>query len=158
MTVVIAQSCVSSSSVKVERLSEPDNFLLDEFGLKNPGKIIYQFYQSYGFTDKEEQLIMIVEPGNLDFLTNDLPFDSIEIRIMERIDFRKFLKSGQINFEPDKVMHTDIRLESWEYGNWEKKIFCEEGRYKLVKDDTLETVILYDYMTKLLYVESKKSK
>jgi len=160
LTLVLFQNCISSSTDNIERLEEPDYFILNDFGLNNKtGKIIYQFYQSYGFTDKEEQLIMIVEPYNFGVLKYDLPIDSLKIRRIKHIDFRKFTKNGQIDFGPEKIMHTDIRLKSWEYDKSnKKKVFCREGKYSLLKNDSLETIIIYDEKTKLIYVECKKNK
>ncbi len=162
LTLLIAfifQSCISPSSEKIETLKNPDILILKDFGLNVSGEIIYQFYQSYGFTDKEEQLIMIVKPNDIEYLVNELPFDSVEIRKMERIDFTKFIKDDQINFEPDKIMQADIRIEAKEYDKGDKRnVFYGRGKYKLSKSDTLETAILYDGQTKLLYVESKKNK
>lgn len=159
LTVVIIQSCISSSADEIEKREEPDKVVLKKFGINTKGKILYQFYQSYGFTDKEEQLIMIVDPDKFDFLTNDLPFDSIKIKRMEYIDFRKFRTNAQINFEPDKAMFSDIQLESWEYDNGDnKKVFCGQGKYKIAKSKSLETIFLYDQKSKLLYIESKRVK
>ena len=159
LTVLLFQNCISLSTDNIESLEEPDYFILNNFGLNKMGRITYQFYQSYGFTDKEEQLIMIIEPNNVDFLKYDLPIDSLKIITVEHIDFRKFTKSGQIDFEPEKIMHADIRLKSWEYDKGDKKnIFCREGKYSLLQNDSLETIIIYDKKTKLMYVESKKNK
>ena len=159
LTFSLFQNCISVSTDNIQRLEEPNYFILNDFGLHKTGKIIYQFYQSYGFTDKEEQLIMIIEADNVDMLKYDLPIDSLKIRRIEHIDFIKFTNNGQIDFEPEKTIHSDIRLKSWEYDvSDKKKVFCKEGKYSLFQNDSLETIIIYDEKTKLMYVESKKNK
>lgn len=97
-------------------MNTPDNAKMTDFGIKINGQIIYQFYQKYGFTDIEEQLIMVVKPGNIDDVTTDLPFDSLDIKRLGKIDLRKFIKDKPVIFAPEKTLQADIRLES--KGSW----------------------------------------
>jgi hypothetical protein len=157
LTAILIQSCIPPSTDQTEKIDTPDHTKTKDFGIEITGQTIYQFYQKYGFTDLEEQLILIVKPDNVDFLTADLPFDSLDIKRLEKIDLRKFIKDKPVIFAPEKTMQADIRLESKEYDSGQdKSVFHNEGKYGLTKTDTTETIFMFDSQTGLMYVESKK--
>jgi hypothetical protein len=157
LTLVFIQACIPPSIDKTEKITKPDNTKIKDFGIQITGETIYQFYQKYGFTDQEEQLILIVRPDNTDLLSMALPFDSVEIKKIERIDMRKLVKDKPINFEPEKTLQTDIRIESKEFDSGKDKIVHHvAGKYRLVQNDSVETVYIFDSETGLLYIESKK--
>ncbi len=157
LILILIQSCIPPSTDQIEKIDTPNNSKIKDFGIKITGQIIYQFYQKYGFTDLKEHLILIVKPENVDHISTDLPFDSLDIKRVEKIDMQKFIKDKPIIFVYEKNMHTDIRLESEEYDSGkEKLVFHENGKYELIQTDSTETIFVFDSQTGLLYAESKK--
>ncbi|MEM7655477.1 MAG: hypothetical protein AAF399_05055 [Bacteroidota bacterium] len=157
--ILVSQSCIPPSTDQVVQLTKPDNNIIKDFGYTVSGQVLYQFYQQYGFTDLEEQLIMIVRPGEVDYLISVLPFDTLDINRLEKIDMRKFIKGKSIMFAPEKAIHSDIRLTSQEYDSGQTiTVFHEAGKYGWTQTDTTETIFVFDSKTNLLYVESKKWK
>jgi len=154
---IFIQSCIPSSTDQIEIIDTPDILTIDTFGVDTTGQIIYQLYQKYGFTDLEEQLILIIKPEKISNLTSVLPFDSLDIQRIEKIDLRKFIKGTLLNIALEKLIYSDIRIESKEfYSGQSKSIFYNKGQYQLVKTDTTEIIYVFDYQTGLMYIESKK--
>jgi len=86
-----------------------------------------------------------------------LPFDSLDIIKPGKIDMGKFLKDKPVNFAPEKTAQSDIRLESREYDSGQdKSVFHNQGKYMLTKNDSIETIYVFDNQTRLLYIESIK--
>lgn len=52
------QSCNSSTQPSV--IKNPDYKILKQFKIETTGQVIYQLYQKYGFTDIEEQLVLVL--------------------------------------------------------------------------------------------------
>jgi hypothetical protein len=156
---VTIQSCIFPNSNQIEKIDRPDKEKAKDFGVKTYGEIVYQFYEKYGFTDIEEHLIMIVKSDNVNFLTSTLPFDSIATKGLQRIDLKKFTNDSPVNFELEKSLQEDIRIEGKEFdGRQEKPVFHDCGKYGITMNDSIETVYVFDNRTGLLYIESKKLK
>jgi hypothetical protein len=156
---ITIQSCSHPSSNSIEKISKPDRKKVKDFGINISGDIVYQFYEKYGFTDIEEHQILVVKSDNVSFLTSTLPFDSIDIRRLQRIDLRKFIKDKPVDFEPEKIFQEDIRIESKEFdARKEMPVFHDEGKYGITLNDSVETVYVFDKRTELMYVESRKLK
>ena len=158
LIVVLLGSCILPSTDKIKNLDNPDNSITKEFGIDIDGKIIYQFYQKYGFSDFEEQLILIVKTNTVDFLTTKLPFDSKKKKKLNRIDLNKFIIDKPINFDSEKTIQSDIRLTSKEYDARKNDlVLYNNGNYKLIHNDSIETIYVYDWLNGLMYIESKKT-
>jgi len=144
---------------KIEQINKPEYNVVNDFGMKINGEIIYQFYNQYGNTDIEEHLIMIVKQDNISFLNSSLPLDSTDIKKLSRINFRKFTMGKPVNIEPEKKCQEDIRNESREFkGRKETYVFYGEGKYGITFNDSIETLYVFDNKTGLMYVESKNVK
>lgn len=153
------QSCSPSSSNQIEKIDKPDREKVRDFGINVSGEIVYQFYEKYGFTDIEEHQLLIVKSDNVDFLTSTLPFDSIDIRRVQRIDLRKFIKDKPVDFESEKIFQQDVRIESKEFDvRKEIPVFHNEGKYGITLNDSVETVYVFDQRTGLMYVDSRRVK
>ncbi|MEH0154517.1 hypothetical protein V6R21_10260 [Limibacter armeniacum] len=151
------QSCITPSTDEIQKIDKPDYLKIKSFGIGETGQIIYQFYQKYGFTDLEEQLILITKPEKIDFLTSDLPLNLTDLQNLEKIDVRKFKRDTSIIYEVEKYIHSDMRLESEEFDSSKNKsVFHVKGKYKFVQTDSVETLWLFDKQTGLMYIESKK--
>ena len=157
LTWIFMQSCIPQSTENIKKIEAPDKSIIDKFGIKPTGEIIYQFYQKYGLTDLEEHLIMIVRPANTKVLTLNLPFDSLVISRLEHINFGKFVKNSPVDFSAEKTNQADIRLEAKEFDSGkERAINYGRGKYKIIRNDSVETLFVYDKQAKLLYIESKR--
>lgn len=158
LTLTLIQSCIPPSADKTERLTQPDNTKIKRFAIQITGETIYQFYQKYGFNETEEQLILIVKPDNTDLLKLPLPIDSADIKKLKSINMEKLIKDKPINFESEKTLQSDIRIESEEFDSGkDKTIYHTKGKYKLVQNETTETIYIFDSKTGLVYIESKKN-
>lgn len=145
------------STRKNQNLSKPDNTILKDFGIENNGRIVYQFYEKYGFTDIEEHLILLVETDNFDHLNYDLPLESDLNLSFVKIDLKKFETDEKLNLNLEKELHSDIRIDSKEYDSGVLPDFSfQKGKYHLTRTDTIETIYILDSISGLLYIESKK--
>ncbi len=154
----ILPSCITPSSDRPKQLDKPDIQILNEFGINVNGRVVYQFYQKYGFTDLEEQVILIIEPDSHFVLDAHLPFDSVDVEKINVIDMRKFIEDGPINFWPEKHINADIRLESLEYDTLgDKSVFHSVGTYSIVQTDSVETLYVLDEQSGMMYIESKRN-
>jgi hypothetical protein len=150
-------SCIPPSTEKVEQTPSPNNNHSKTFETENYGTIQYQLYKKYGFTDIEEQLIEIHKPKGKIKLKNRLPIDSTIMTTLELIDTRKFRPSFKINYLPEKTINSDILIKSEEYSVKRTPVLSyEKGQYEIVKTENKESIIIYDELNQLIYVEIKK--
>jgi hypothetical protein len=153
------QSCIPSSKETIKKLNSIDESLIKKFGLIIEGKTVYQLYQKYGFTDVEARLIMVVIPSKTESYDKFIPLDSLRIENDLKLNIEKFLANDSINFKIERDYQNDIRLESMEFDlNEKKEILLKNCRYLIYKNDSVQTLILFDEMSRQLFIESKKSK
>ena len=70
----------------------------------------------------------------------------------------KFIIDKPINFDSEKTIQSDIRLTSKEYDARKNDlVLYNNGNYKLIHNDSIETIYVYDWLNGLMYIESKKT-
>ena len=154
---ISTSSCLPPSSIKVKEIQSPETNYIENFNLKFDGEILYQFYQKYGFTDLEEQLILIVKPNSTDLLINELPFNTMEFNRLERIQTNYFFNQAFLNLKVKKDAFMDIRIESKEYNPIDTiKFDASKGKYLILTTDSVETLYVWDSNNNYLYIESNK--
>ena len=157
LTLTLTQSCLPPSKDQIQKIETPDKALLSDFGIELSGEIIYQFYQKYGFTDLEEQLILVMKPRGFDLKMSDQPLNSPEIKSLQKTSIRKFTDNQPIDFTHEKFQQADIRLESKEYDSGQSKsVHFNNRTYRIIQTDSTETIYVLDHQTQLMYVESIK--
>ena len=157
---VFLNSCGNQSKRnEVEELSEPKMDLYTQFDFKPNGKIIYQLYHEYGFTDKVWHLISIVKPESELKLDYKLPLDNtILSKNIDRINLEKFIDSFPIQIIKEYQINSDITISAKEYHNKEFKLNVNHsiGTYSFQKSDSIYMLRIYDEKNGLEYIELKK--
>jgi len=149
--------CITPSEQVIDIRDSPDLDIQKKFNIDTKGEIVHQFYQSYGWDDKMEQLIMIFEKKQFSVFAAKLPMDSIQVSNLRWVNKEKFNKQEGIDYKMDQYLHADIRLESFLFDDKSDVTICKRsGEYTILSNDTLETIMIRDSQSDLLYIESVK--
>ena len=155
----IINGCIFPSEVKVEKRIDLDSKILNEFGIDENDEIYYQLYHSYGWNQKMEQLVVIVENQPASVFAAKLPIPKAELKKLKWINIKKYLDYDTIPIRLDLEIHSDIRLKSFEYmiGN-NLNVSSQVGEFMITRNDSIEMIILRDSSANRLYYESIKCK
>jgi hypothetical protein len=146
------------STSPIEELSEADYRLYDGFNIEPTGKLIYQFYHSYGFTDKVNHLISISKHDTLLVFEHQLPLDSAILTKIDRIYTEKFAEGYPIQFPQDYKMNADVTIEARQYHDtlYKLNVSHEHGTYQVRKDSNVQMIRIFDTELNLEYIEVKE--
>ena len=150
-------NCASDSNGILE-LTKPKMEFYNQFDFKPNGKITYQFYHEYGFTEKFWHLITITKPEFPPNLKYHLPLDDSILKKLKKIDLQKFIKNKPIMFNGDYKINSDITLTAEQFHNKESdlNIGHQNGTYSVEINKGIELIRIYDADKGIEYIELKK--
>ncbi|MEM6263747.1 MAG: hypothetical protein AAGI38_14635 [Bacteroidota bacterium] len=157
---VLVSGCFSEGTgEKDSQLQQPDMELYPQFGYKPSGKIVYQLYHEYGFTDVVCHLITILVPDSVEQLAHDLPIDSGVMAQVPEIYTEKFVEGYPIQFFNEFSMNADIsnKVKRFHDTTFNINISHVNGTYTIRRIGKTHMLKLIDEDSGLAYVELKYS-
>lgn len=155
--ILFLTSCNPKSTEELKVIQNPNLVSVNEFGIDNNGQILFELYQHYGFTDSEEQLIIITrnkaKPDNL----KPFPISDEDRKIAKLINIEKYTSNDSINYKLDINDNADIRNNGYIYNRKENiRITTDNLFYSISRNNRSETLIVYNANSNILLIESKK--
>ena len=130
---------------------------LNEFGIDNNGQILFELYQHYGFTDSEEQLIIITRTKAKPYNLKPFPISDEDRKIAKLINIEKYTSNDSINYKLDINDNADLRNNGYIYNRKDNiRITTDNLFYSISKNNRSETLIVYNANSNILLIESKK--
>lgn len=134
---------------------QPDYNLIEEFGIDS-SELVYQYYQSFGFTDLCEDLRLISKQPIAPGLQNNLPLTQEDLSVINSFPNKSDSLQEKIilgNLEARSAQQ-DIESRFLEYIPDSSLAFqLMEGEYEIIQTDTSAIIRIFDSINKLLYIE-----
>jgi len=155
--IIFLTGCTAKSTEELEDIQNPNPVSLTDFGIKTNGLILFQLYQHYGFTDSEEQLILITQTNDKPKNLKSFPISNEDQTKLNRINTEKFNSTEFIAYKADMNANSDIRNNGYVYNRMKNiRITTNNSFYSISTNNQSETLTLYNTDSKLLFIESKR--
>ncbi|MDX1907605.1 MAG: hypothetical protein SF053_11270 [Bacteroidia bacterium] len=154
LSLSLLSACLPPSQDEVRHLPAPDTALAATLGIREQGEIVYQWYETYGFTDVVQHLILVLKPASAPDLSNTLPISPQVLERFSMLNSQKYQNAAVLDGSAEKHLQADIRLSAREYGTDTTLVLSlRKGRYAFTRSDSTETLRLYDPASGWLFVE-----
>lgn len=145
-------SCGSNSKAE----NKPNNKLAADYGI-DATKLVYQYYQKFGFTDLCEDLRMVSKQEVSPEFTKKLPFSTDDLKTINGFSNKIDSINGQrvlLNSSIRKHFY-DVELEFVEYVTDSTfSVELTNGEYEIIETELKSVIKVYDRTNDLLYIES----
>lgn len=138
--------------------NKPDFRLIKEFGIDS-SKVVYQYYQEFGFSDVCEDLRLISKQPNTPRLQKNLPLTQEDLDLINSFPNKSdsLQKKIIIGNSAVRSAQRDIELRFLEYIPDSALVFqFKKGEYEIVQTDSSSVLKIFDSINKLLYIEVHK--
>lgn len=145
----------NKSEKTINRIDYLDSNLVKRFDL-DTSKIVYQFYQEFGFTDLCKQIRLVSQTDSFPDLNNMLPISQDDLKKINSIPNKmdSIFRDSLIPIYSGRFYFQDIELDYFSYQpDSSLTIGLKKGKYDLVQTGLRTELIIFDSFKNMLYIE-----